>query len=108
MKSGLGHMPTLEPGVDVVSFTQTRKNELSAGKMDSITRSIWGSNSGHPKPKNAQDTVLIHTHQACHCSRTNTVLPWPYSVGFVSKETVMLLSLLCSLGSRLNPYLDLC
>lgn len=38
MKSGQGHMPTLEPGVHEVSATQTARNGLSAGKIVSTTK----------------------------------------------------------------------
>lgn len=64
--SGLrGHS---EQGVDEVSFTQTTKKGLSIGKIGSITKSIQESDSGYPKPKNVQYTVLIDTHQESHCS----------------------------------------
>lgn len=66
VKSGLGHVPTLEPGVDEASSTQTTRNGLSAGKIGFTTRSIWGSSSGHTKPKNVQYAVLIYIHKECH------------------------------------------
>lgn len=41
MKSGQGHMPTLEPGVHEVSATQTARNGLSAGKIVSTNKKTY-------------------------------------------------------------------
>lgn len=38
VKSGQGHVPTLEPGVHEVSATQTARNGLSAGKIVSTNK----------------------------------------------------------------------
>ena len=41
MKSGQGHAPTLEPGVNEVSATQTARNWLSAGKIVSTNKKTY-------------------------------------------------------------------
>lgn len=95
VKSGLGHVTMLERGVDEVSF-----------KIGPVTRSIQGCDSGHPKPKNVQHTVLVYSHQESHCPRFRSILPLSYRVGLSPKETDATFSV-CSLGSSLNLYLHL-
>lgn len=77
------------------------------GRAASITRSIQECDSGHPKPESVQYTVLIYAHQENRCSKFNAALPLSYWVGWFHKKTGAAFSV-CSLGSSLNLYLDLC
>ena len=104
VKSGQGHMPTLEPGVHEVSATQTARNGLSAGKIVSTNKKkkhigmwFWA-----PNTRKCPLHVSIYTYQECHCFREHYYLAIA-NLGF--QETVKLLSLLCSLRSSLNLYI---
>ena len=85
MKSGLGHVPTLEPGVDEVSSTHTTRNGLSARKIGSINRSVSRSNSVHTKPKkmSGMKSLFIQTKNVTD----------PESILYCHRLLVLILSL---------------
>lgn len=106
VKSGLGHVPTLEPGVDEVRSTQTTRNGLSARKIGFPTRSIWGS---HKTPKCPVCSPYLYTLRMTPI-QDQYYIAIVLQCGFclLSKLCHCFLFFLCSLGSSLNLYLDFC
>lgn len=62
---------------------------------------------GTPNQKVSSTQSLSYAHQENRCSKFNAALPLSYWVGWFRKKTDAAFSV-CSLGSSLNLYLDLC